>query len=79
MLVEDPSDDDRDHLLQMQLANLQGFSNPESYNTACLNVITELKESNLFLKQDIQASIACSWLQLRVKRAIYLRFTTRTC
>ena len=36
-------------------------SNPEPYDTACLNVIKELKESNLFLKQDIQDYDLFTW------------------
>jgi hypothetical protein len=41
------------NVLQM-LGLLQMVSNPEPYDTACLNTLKGLKESNLFLKQDIQ-------------------------
>jgi hypothetical protein len=53
LLVEDPFDDHRQNVLQL-LGSMQVPSNPEPYDMACLNVIKELKESNLFLKQDIQ-------------------------
>jgi hypothetical protein len=51
LLVEDPFEDCRQNVLQ-QLLNVN--YDPESNDIACLNAIKELKESNLFLKQDIQ-------------------------
>jgi hypothetical protein len=43
----------RCNLLQM-LASVSFHPHPESFETACLNTLKGLKESNLFLKQDIQ-------------------------
>ena len=54
LLVEDLfCDNARRNVLQL-LASIHAHSNPEPFDTTCLNVIKELKESNLFLKQDIQ-------------------------
>jgi hypothetical protein len=56
LLVVDPTDSNTHNIqnvLQM-LGNFRILSNPEPYDTACLNALKRLKESNLFLKQDIQ-------------------------
>ena len=55
LLVGHSVDNKRTNVLEL-LANLQRKSNSEPYvyDTLCLNVLKGLKESNLFLKQDIQ-------------------------
>ena len=57
LLVEDPFSTDRHNVLQ----GLVNTSTPEPDDIACLNVIKELKESNLFLKQDIQDYDLFTW------------------
>ena len=53
LLVEDPLESSRRNVLQY-LAIMYGKANPEPFEMAYLNVLKGLKESNLFLKQDIQ-------------------------
>jgi hypothetical protein len=52
LLVGDRHDDDR-NVLQL-LADLKRGTNPVAVDTAYLNTMTELRQSNLLLKEDIQ-------------------------
>jgi hypothetical protein len=63
LLAEYPSPGNyRRNLLQgLVNTNTRVPSNPEPDDIACLNVIKELKESNLFLKQDIQDYHLLTW------------------
>ena len=63
LLAEYPSSGNyRRNLLQgLVNINTRVPSNPEPDDIACLNVIKELKESNLFLKQDIQDYDLFTW------------------
>jgi hypothetical protein len=53
LLVVDPANNKRRNVLEL-IAIMHVPSNPEPFDTACLNALKGLKESNLFLKQDIQ-------------------------
>jgi hypothetical protein len=53
LLVDDPRDIDRDNVLQL-LATFKSDTNPVPNDTAHLNTMMELRESNLLLKEDIQ-------------------------
>jgi hypothetical protein len=53
LLVDDPHDDDRSNVLQL-IANLTSDTNPVATDTAYLNTMKELRQSNLLLKEDIQ-------------------------
>jgi hypothetical protein len=53
LLVEDLFGNRSRNVLQ-RLATMYGKANPELFDTASLNAFKGLKESNLFLKQDIQ-------------------------
>ena len=60
LLVADPFDISRLNVLEL-LANMYCESNPEPFDTVYLNALKRLKESNLFLKQDIQDYELLSW------------------
>ncbi len=60
-LVEDPTFNSRRTCNVLQLLFNVRSNPPEPYDTACLNVIKELKESNLFLEQDIQDCKLFTW------------------
>ena len=70
-LVEDPAFNSRRTCNVLQLLFNVRSNPPEPYDTACLNVIKELKESNLFLKQDIQDYNLLTWSCRTVRK---LRF-----
>jgi hypothetical protein len=53
LLVDDPHDNGRKNVLQL-LAAMRDDTNPVPTDTAHLNTMMELRESNLLLKEDIQ-------------------------
>jgi hypothetical protein len=53
LLVVDPANNKRRNGLEL-IAIMHFPSNPEPFDTVCLNALKRLKEFNLFLKRDIQ-------------------------
>jgi hypothetical protein len=54
LLVSDPCSEEKDNVLQLLACLVNDDEDHETNDSACLNILQRLEQSNLFLKQDIQ-------------------------